>query len=95
MMNWKWCERKRVRAIIIKYSRILVNYLRTERNDANLQTRKSQGLNSDLVPPDSRQRRKTVRWRPMNKRRPPCAHARHESAGSAQFQVPAALIARK
>jgi hypothetical protein len=32
----------------------------------------------------------------MNKQRPPCAHApRHESAGSAQFQVPAVLIAGK
>jgi hypothetical protein len=32
----------------------------------------------------------------MNKQRPPCAHAtRHKSAGSAQLQVPAALIAGK
>ena len=43
---------------IIKYRRILVTCLGTKRNDANLQTRKSQGLNSDLVPPDARQRRK-------------------------------------
>jgi len=32
----------------------------------------------------------------MNKQRPPCAHApRHESAGSAQVQVPATLNAGK
>jgi len=95
MRKWKWCERKKVRPII-KYRRILVNCLETERNDANLQTRKYQGLKSDMVPPDARQRRKQFSGAKWINNDLPCAHApRHESAGSAQLYIPAALIAGK
>jgi hypothetical protein len=57
MMIWKWREWKRVKRII-KFRRTLVTCLGTERHKANLKTRNSKGLNSDLVPPEARHRRK-------------------------------------